>query len=208
MPTQLVKWRIMGQQELHHRKYQRQLSNCNPTRKRHSNNTKSMIVPEPEDYSTKNIDSYWTGEWNDKFKPFDEMRLALYSCMILTIAFIQNLMAIIFLKTCKEKRGIICKENGRDFLIHELLLLTSKKNFEIRSHLMENLFSGLHHSMEKAYSGPTASPDVKNSKLDDISPSYDENDHRKNYSSSDRSSTNSYSIRSAFINNTQHTERP
>ncbi len=132
------------------------------------------------------------------------MGLYLSSFMILTITLIHNLMEIIFLKTCKEMRGIICEKNGRDFLMNELLVLTSKKKFENRCHLMESLFSGLHHSMEKAYSRPTASPDIKNSKLDDIGPSYDENDHRKNYSSSDRSSANSHSIRSAFINNSQH----
>ncbi len=159
--AQLVNWRRMGQQELHHRKFQRRLFNCNQTRKRHSSNTKSMITPEAEDLSTKNIESYWASEWDDKFKPFNEMRLDLYSCMILSITFIHNLMEIIFLKTCKEMRGIICKENGHDFLINELFVLTSKKHFENRSHLMENLFSGLHHSMEKAYSGPTASPDIK-----------------------------------------------
>ncbi len=199
-----MNWRSMGQHELHHGKSETRNFNCYQTRKRHSINTRTVIIPEVEDYSTKNNDFYWASEWNDKFKRFNEVRLGLCSCMILTITFIHNLMEIIFLKTCKEMRGIICKESGRDFFINELLLLTSKKNFENRSHLMENLFSGLHHSMEKAYSGTPASPDIKNGKLDDIDHTYDENDHRKNYSSSDKSSTNSHSIRSAFINNTQH----
>ncbi len=194
----------MGERDLHHRKPERRIFNCYQTRKRHSSNSRSLIIAKAEDYSTKNIDCNWTGKWHDKFKPCNEVRLGLCRCMILTIAFIHNLMEIIFLKTCKEKRGIICKENGHDFLINELFVVTSKKHFENRSHLIENIFSGLNHSMEKAYSNPTASSDMKNSKLDDIGPSYDENDHRKNYSSSDKSSTNSHSIRSAFINNSQH----
>ncbi len=161
--------------------------NCYQTRKRHSINTRTVIIPEAEDYSTKKNDFYWASEWNDTFKPFNEVRLGLCRCMILTITFIHNLMEIIFLKTCNEKRGIICKENGIDFLINELLVLTIKKNFENRSHLMESLFSGFY-----------ASADIRDIKRNDVKPSHDTSGHCKKYSSSLKNSTNSPYIAPEF----------
>ncbi len=89
------------------------------------------------------------------------------------------------LEKSNRKRITVWKNSGMDFCTNKSSVLTSKKNFRTK-----------HYLMEKIYSGPTASPDTKRNKLEDIDPNYD---HSKKHCSSDKSSINSHSVTSAFL---------